>query len=503
MSHCTACSNRNVTTVKHSLLNIPVCLNCNESYHTGEFLIDEDGNETYCRWCGEGGKLCLCDSCPKSFCCNCLERNFGVAEALRILNLSDRWNCLICSPQPLYDLCKKRGWEQKSSAELPTSKRFKQSKGLVCADISRGRERFAIPAINEVDEEAAPLDFVYVTAPAAGKNVTLSNNPSFLTCCSCTDNCKDPKKCECALLMNGFAYNSDGILIKDKIDGIYECNQRCSCHISRCKNRVVGNGPTLRLEVFRCSNPIKGWGVRCSKNIDPGTYIADYLGEILQESDADGRGLALSDEYLFTLDHFGRGQACQRLVELNMKKNILKIPREIDMNVTVMNKNDLKKYLDVGLVDLLEHKGAINRGNEIGKNRFLNDKEQNVNRNLLLQSTKNNKPLNKNNAVANKKNVQNILQIKVDNNNNNNNNKSSNNSNNNSNNIKNNENKKLENSINNIEKNEKETWMNKHLLERLELWNNARNIITDRVVLETEEKHETFIIDAKLLLFFH
>lgn len=60
-------------------------------------------------------------------------------------------------------------------------------------------------------------------------------------------------------------------------------------------------GPTIKLEVFRCSEKGKGWGVRCRTDIMPGTYIADYLGELIPEKVADARGLNYSDEYLFNL----------------------------------------------------------------------------------------------------------------------------------------------------------------------------------------------------------
>lgn len=33
---------------------------------------------------------------------------------------------------------------------------------------------------------------------------------------------------------------------------VYECNELCRCHLEGCKNRVVGKGLQLRLEVFRC-----------------------------------------------------------------------------------------------------------------------------------------------------------------------------------------------------------------------------------------------------------
>lgn len=101
----------------------------------------------------------------------------------------------------------------------------------------------------------------------------MTNNPSFLSCCTCTDNCRDPTRCECIIRMNGAAYDEDKTLIKDKPEGIYECNELCSCHMSSCQNRVVGNGPALQLEVFRCHDTNKGWGVRCATDIHSGSFF--------------------------------------------------------------------------------------------------------------------------------------------------------------------------------------------------------------------------------------
>lgn len=365
---CTACHGPTSKEVIHPLLFVPICKTCDFHYHNGEFTI-EDGNEIFCRLCGEGeGQLLLCDSCPKSFCARCVENVCGKAELRRIQQLSDRWHCFICSPQPLLDLCTKNGWNYHGANVRETNKR-QYRKGLVYADISKGREKFEIPVINEVDSAPPPTNFIYVTEPVAGEGVILSNNPNLFTCCSCTDNCRDPTKCECALRMGGsFAYDSSGTMLHDKPDGIYECNSRCSCHVSRCHNRVVGRGPHLRLEVFRCENPAKGWGVRCRDDIHVGQYVCDYLGEILLEEDSENRGLRENDEYLFTLDSWGRMCAANKVRELGLKQRVRRIKREEDVDPTVLTKEDVSEILhDADLVELLESKGAIRRALEMGK----------------------------------------------------------------------------------------------------------------------------------------
>jgi hypothetical protein len=101
-----------------------------------------------------------------------------------------------------------------------------------------------------------------------------------------------------------------------------------------------------------------------------GTFIADYLGEIVPESESERRGLTSSDEYLFTLDCWGRTNACQKLSMLGLKNSIVTIPRHKFQLANVMDKDQLKHYLDSNLVDVLDKNGAIQR--LIGKRKSSN-----------------------------------------------------------------------------------------------------------------------------------
>lgn len=63
------------------------------------------------------------------------------------------------------------------------------------------------------------------------------------------------------------------------------------------------------VQVFRCQEPDKGWGLRCLDPIPAGAFIACYLGEVLTEKDAEERGKEFGDEYLFNLDAFTSARA--------------------------------------------------------------------------------------------------------------------------------------------------------------------------------------------------
>jgi len=374
---CTACAapfSPDNKRKQHPTLQVPICGDCTFHINEGEFTILE-GNEIYCRMCGQGeGDLLLCDTCPKSFCERCITNSAGISELRHIQSIAGRWSCFLCASQPIQDLCSKMGWPY-----ILDKKRTFNRKGMVCQDVSRGRERYEIPVFNTVDDAPAPLDFTYVNRFVAGKDVTLSNNPNEVACCTCTDNCQDPERCECARMMDSsFAYDNKGILIREKMGGVFECNARCHCNASRCKNRVVGNGPTLKLEVFRCADPTKGWGVRCRDDIQINTFICDYLGEVLTESNAENRGLVLSDEYLYNSDFYGMCNACTALSELGMKRPVRKQAKESDVDSTAVTAEDAAELLDdEELMALLNKAGTIDRALSLGQ-RLREDPTQTV-----------------------------------------------------------------------------------------------------------------------------
>ncbi len=70
-------------------------------------------------------------------------------------------------------------------------------------DISNGQENVPISVVNEVDKEPGkieePSTFTYRVerTPVAGVNMVI-NEPT-MTCCSCTDGCRDRAKCACKL----------------------------------------------------------------------------------------------------------------------------------------------------------------------------------------------------------------------------------------------------------------------------------------------------------------
>jgi len=107
---CTCCF-KNVTMVlgsatgmtRHFLLGVGVCKQCKFFYKDGEgWEKDDDGLDIYCRWCGQGGEIVLCDKCPKAFCKKCISRNLG-RQKMGEITSAEEWKCFCCDPKQLYE----------------------------------------------------------------------------------------------------------------------------------------------------------------------------------------------------------------------------------------------------------------------------------------------------------------------------------------------------------------------------------------------------------------
>lgn len=61
----------------------------------------------------------------------------------------------------------------------------------------------------------------------------------------------------------------------------YECDYKiCTCG-DECTNRTIQTGNKLPIEVFFTVN--KGWGVKAQSEIKAGSFIIEYLGEVMSE----------------------------------------------------------------------------------------------------------------------------------------------------------------------------------------------------------------------------
>uniref|UniRef100_A0A9J8C460 Euchromatic histone-lysine N-methyltransferase 1b n=1 Tax=Cyprinus carpio carpio TaxID=630221 RepID=A0A9J8C460_CYPCA len=170
---------------------------------------------------------------------------------------------------------------------------------LLNRDIARGYEKVPIPCVNAVDSEPCPDNYKYVPDSCVTSPMNIDKNITHLQYCVCKDDCSSAR-CMCGQLSLRCWYDKESRLLPEFCNKepplIFECNHACSCWRT-CKNRVVQNGLRIRLQLFRTQ--MMGWGVKTLQDIPQGTFVCEYIGEIISDAEADVRE---NDSYLFSLD---------------------------------------------------------------------------------------------------------------------------------------------------------------------------------------------------------
>jgi hypothetical protein len=198
---------------------------------------------------------------------------------------------------------------------------------LVSDDVSGGQEARPIPLLNEVDEETEVQLSTGAGSFEYAKQVVWRHPRAIeqrarLTLADWGGRCIDSEAT--AWLPGtddsggqpirreggggGSAYNKEGCLLFAR-DCIFECNASCSCP-PECPNRVVGRGISVPLQVVKTVG--RGWGVRSRVRLTAGTFVCEYTGNLLLDSDAEAAGLEVDDSYLFNLDGEEKGQVSKR-----------------------------------------------------------------------------------------------------------------------------------------------------------------------------------------------
>uniref|UniRef100_A0A674AW10 Euchromatic histone-lysine N-methyltransferase 2 n=1 Tax=Salmo trutta TaxID=8032 RepID=A0A674AW10_SALTR len=178
--------------------------------------------------------------------------------------------------------------------------RMLRTEKIISSDVAQGYENVPIPCVNAVDDEGCPSDYKYVSENCETSAMNIDRNITHLQHCSCTDDCSS-SNCLCGQLSIRCWYDKDHRLLQEfnKIEPplIFECNLACSCYRT-CKNRVVQAGIKVRLQLYRTEK--MGWGVRALQDIPQGSFICEYVGELISDAEADVRE---DDSYLFDLDN--------------------------------------------------------------------------------------------------------------------------------------------------------------------------------------------------------
>lgn len=164
--------------------------------------------------------------------------------------------------------------------------------------------------------------FTYVTKPILhqlrsldSEDLQLSCNCLYSTCC--------PETCDHVYLFDEekdifgkpmagrFAYDVNGRIILEEGSFVFECNDKCGCN-KTCPNRILQNRVRVKLEVFMTEK--KGFGVRAGEAILRGTFVCEYIGEVLEQQEAHNRrGSKENCSYFLDID--ARANHMSRLVE--------------------------------------------------------------------------------------------------------------------------------------------------------------------------------------------
>lgn len=170
-------------------------------------------------------------------------------------------------------------------------------------------------------ERLTSLQFQYSPDNVQGPGCSVNPSEVTLPGCSCLSHSCCIETCTC-LRTHGQAYDSTSRL-QDliKTEGAYclpvfECNALCSCSDS-CSNRVVQRGLKLKLEVYSTNSC--GWGVRTLEDIQCGTFVCEYAGEVISFDEARRRQLAQrpdDNNYIIAVrEHAGTGSITETFVD--------------------------------------------------------------------------------------------------------------------------------------------------------------------------------------------
>lgn len=173
---------------------------------------------------------------------------------------------------------------------------------------------------NNVDLEGAPQVFCYVEGYLPGNGVIIPDDPPIG--CDCKT-CNTKTNC-CFTQDSGLCpYTSTCKIRVPPGTPIYECNKRCSCNMD-CINRVVQRGTEMKLCIFRTSNG-RGWGVKTLRSIKKGSFVTQYVGEVITSEEAEKRGKeydAAGRTYLFDLDYNETEEQCPYTVDAAVYGNV-------------------------------------------------------------------------------------------------------------------------------------------------------------------------------------
>ncbi|KAI1733305.1 SET domain-containing protein [Ditylenchus destructor] len=172
-------------------------------------------------------------------------------------------------------------------------------RNIIDHDIAEGTTEFPIPVINDVDEEEVDTRFKYVVANVDDMEYSLED----LKGCDCEDECV-PGSCACIDASNieiedNRIKNASELHNRFEKFELYECGRDiCKCK-GKCRNRLTPDKFNIKVELVKQKD--KGFGVLSKQFIEAGTFVAEFVGELLCVIEANSR--QNPSEYCFFVNH--------------------------------------------------------------------------------------------------------------------------------------------------------------------------------------------------------
>lgn len=162
------------------------------------------------------------------------------------------------------------------------------------------KEKIYVEAENSIDYEPVP-SFTYLM------KVENPFKKKLKFGCECPEGCSKDSNC-CPKMMKGnFVYDVDERIFALSHQMIVECNEYCKCD-KKCPNRPKKT--QVSLYIFKTAN--RGWALKTLDAIPSGTFVVEYVGELIDQSQVKKRTRIYNKtgvKYLFDLDYNVKGEA--------------------------------------------------------------------------------------------------------------------------------------------------------------------------------------------------
>lgn len=178
----------------------------------------------------------------------------------------------------------------------------------------RRKEEFQVTIENDEDYSDPPK-FEYITKNFLTDEIYMIDSHNVKGC-KCND-CSKESECCPKLRGEPFAYKKDkngrNVLRIKAAEKIYECGDLCECS-SECVNRVSQQRTEIPLCLFKTKN--RGWGLKAMALITRGTFIMEYVGELIGQREANARpetaylfdlNVDRNDDHFYTIDAYKYG----------------------------------------------------------------------------------------------------------------------------------------------------------------------------------------------------